>query len=374
MSPLGAYVHVPFCSALCHYCNFNRGLFDRDLKRAYVDALDAHIVREADGSALDTIYFGGGTPSLLEPVEIRRLIDACRQSFAVSPDAEVTLEVNPDSVDAARLEAFRDAGVTRLSLGVQSFHDTELQRLGRTHSAQRARAAVREARVAGFDNLSLDLMMWLPEQTLEHWMASVHELIALEPEHASLYVLEVYPNSPLRESMAREAWQQGSDDLAADMYEAAFGLLEQHGFGQYEISNVARPGRRSRHNLKYWQDGDWLAFGCGAHGSREGHRTRLVTGTTDYVTRLAAGQSVVAEVRHGTIEDRLAEALFMGLRLVDGVDVEAIGDRYGVNVWERYGAQLFPFIDSGHVRYDEARLKLTRAGMLVANEILSVFV
>lgn len=374
MRPLGVYVHVPFCAAICHYCNFNRGLLEEVLKQRYVSALETHIARDADGSAVDTLYFGGGTPSLLEPAEIARLIQACRDAFAVEAGAEVTIEANPDSVDAARLEGYRAAGVTRVSFGVQSFRAAELRALGRTHSVDRAHQAVRDARAAGFDNVSLDLMMWLPEQRLEHWLESVEALIAVEPEHASLYLLEVYPNAPLRDTMMREAWQQGSDDVAADMYEAAFERLEQHGYQQYEISNVSRGGRTSRHNLKYWQDGEWLAFGCGAHASRAGRRTRLVSNTAEYVAKVHAGVSVEAESRRLSRDERVEEAMFMGLRLVEGVDVAAIDARYGVDVWARFGEALFPYIGSGHVRYHEARLKLTRAGMLVANEILSVFV
>src|SRR5688572_9308797 len=180
--PIGLYVHVPFCSAICNYCNFNRGLFDASLKARYVTALLSEITRAADGSAADTIFLGGGTPSLLEPSEIAAILDACRASFNVSPDAEVTMEANPETVTPERLVAFRDAGVNRLSFGVQSLRDDELRRLSRLHSASRAQEAVGMARAAGFTNLSLDLMMWLPQQTVDQWLESVEGLIALQPE------------------------------------------------------------------------------------------------------------------------------------------------------------------------------------------------
>ncbi|HEX7137531.1 MAG TPA: coproporphyrinogen-III oxidase family protein, partial [Vicinamibacterales bacterium] len=190
---LGLYLHIPFCSAICNYCNFNRGLFDADLKGRYVDALAAEIERAvppADMAVADTIYFGGGTPSLLEPDEIGRLIVACRERFTVAADAEVTMEANPETVTTARLSAFRRAGVNRLSFGVQSFRDDELLRLSRLHGATRARDAYGEARAAGFDNISLDLMMWLPAQPVDHWLQSVDAAITLGPEHLSLYLLE----------------------------------------------------------------------------------------------------------------------------------------------------------------------------------------
>lgn len=372
--PLGIYVHVPFCSAICHYCNFNRGLMDAALKTAYVEALCTHLRREAEPVIVDTIYFGGGTPSLLEPSEIGRVVAACRDAFDVRPDVEITMEANPETVDEARLAGMRAAGVTRLSFGVQSFRDEELRRLGRVHSAARALEAVREARAAGFDNLSLDLMMWLPGQTVAQWLDSVDGLIAAAPEHASLYLLELYPNAPLQELMAREQWSQTAEDDAADMYEEAMSRLEAAGLRQYEISNVARPGRESRHNLKYWHDTGWLAFGCGAHGSRGGRRWRHVADTQAYVDRVAAGADPVADARVLDAETRLAEALFMGLRLVEGIDLDSYRVRFGQDVWTRYGEALAPAVEAGLLLRESARLRLTRRGMLLANEVMQVFV
>ena len=227
----------------------------------------------------DTIFFGGGTPSLLEPDEIGAHHRRLRDRPSTSPRTrEVTLEANPETVTEARLAAYRAAGVNRLSFGVQSFRDDELRRLSRLHSADRARAAFGEARAAGFDNVSLDLMMWLPGQRVEHWLESVDAAIALGPEHLSLYMLEVYPNAPLKDEMARARWSQAPDEDAAAMYLAAMERLDAAGYEQYEISNVARPGRRSRHNLKYWTDGEWLGFGCGAHSTRDGVRWKNVCG------------------------------------------------------------------------------------------------
>jgi oxygen-independent coproporphyrinogen-3 oxidase len=373
-APLGLYIHVPFCSAICHYCNFNRGLLDAALKTAYVDALVTHIGREAEAVAVDTIYFGGGTPSLLEPAEIARIVATCRASFDVAPDTEVTMEANPETVDPARLAGFRDAGVNRVSFGVQSFLDDELRRLGRLHGAARARAAIREARSAGFDNVSLDLMMWLPGQTVAQWLLSVDALIEAAPDHASLYLLELYPNAPLQELMAREQWSQTPDDDAADMYERAMDRLAQAGLRQYEISNVARPGRQSRHNLKYWHDTGWLAFGCGAHGSRDGRRWKHVADTRSYVDRVQAGADPVGEARRLDRETQLAEALFMGLRLSDGVHLHDYHARFGQDVWSRYGEALGPAVEAGLLERDSGRIRLTRRGMLLANEVMQVFV
>ena len=290
---LGLYVHVPFCSAICNYCNFNRGLFDAALKARYVDAVVARdpgtgAAQAARETQADTIFFGGGTPSLLEPADIQRIVEACRESFDLADDREVTLEANPESVTEDRLAAYRAAGVNRLSFGVQSFRDDELKRLSRLHGVARARASYDEARRAGFDNVSLDLMMWLPAQRLDDWLESIDAAIALGPEHLSLYLLEVYPNAPLKDEMARSAWSQAPDDDAAAMYLTAMDRLDEAGYSQYQISNVARPGRESRHNLKYWSDGEWLGFGCGAHSTRHGTRWKNVAATGDYVDRIAA--------------------------------------------------------------------------------------
>ena len=371
---LGLYLHIPFCRHICSYCNFNRGLFDAELKRRYVDALAAEIARGGDGTPADTIFFGGGTPSLLEPEEVARLVAACRDAFAVTPDAEVTLETNPETVTPARMRAFRDAGVNRVSLGVQSLHDAELARLGRQHGAARARAAVADVREAGVDNLSLDLMLWLPQQTRADWEATVEGLVALDPDHASLYLLELYPNAPLREEMARSHWSLAPDDDAAEMYLWALARLDAAGYAQYEISNVARPGRASRHNLKYWQDGAWVGFGCGAHSTRGAWRWKNVAATSDYIARVAEGIPTEVDRRERTADEQVGDAVFTGLRLNAGVDFDAVGRAYGVDLWPRHEPSLRPLAAAGRLTIEGHTVRLTRDGMLVANEIMQLFV
>lgn len=369
----GLYVHVPFCQAICAYCNFTRGLVDDAVQARYVDALVTDIARHAADVTVDSIYFGGGTPSVLTPPQIGRVIDACRGAFLVTADAEITMEANPESVSEARAAGYLAAGVNRVSLGVQSFRDEELERLGRLHSAARAAEAVGELRRAGVDNLSCDLMLWLPEQRPEQLRESVARLVEVGPDHASVYLLEVYPQSPLKDAMARGHWSVAPEDDAADMYLETMAALEVAGYQQYEISNVARPGRESRHNLHYWRDGDWLAFGAGAHGANDRERWRVVSGTSDYITRVTAGADVVAERWPRDTATRCEEALFMGLRLVEGLDLPRFRTRYGLDVWARYGEALAPFIVAGHLVHEpDRRIFLTRTGMLVANDAMSV--
>jgi oxygen-independent coproporphyrinogen-3 oxidase len=373
----GLYIHIPFCAAICNYCNFNRGLLDEAVKRQYVESLVQEIRRAPErGAAVDSIFFGGGTPSLLSSSELSVILRACAETFAVCADTEVTIEANPETVSEATLSGYREAGVNRLSYGVQSFRDAELTRLGRLHSADTARDAVRFARSAGFDNVSLDLMLWLPGQRLSDWMESVEALIEVSPEHASLYLLEIYPNAPLRDEMARGGWSVAPDDDAAEMYLHGLARLDAAGYVQYEISNVSKPGRQSRHNLKYWRGTSWLGFGCGAHTTWNGVRWRNLSSTAEYVARLAAGETVRTEERALPSTERMEEALFMGLRLSDGIDLGAIRSVYGVDVWNRYGDELSRYVESGllTVRGPGDRLALTRQGMLLANEIMVVFI
>ena len=373
----GLYVHVPFCSSICNYCNFNRGLFDEGLKAQFVEALRKEI-RETAPHPLplppDTLYFGGGTPSLLRPDEIKAVIDDCRAFLGLTTDAEFTMEANPETVSAESLEQFRAAGVNRLSFGVQSFRDEELARLGRLHSAERAVQAVAMARSAGFDNVSIDLMMWLPGQDVAQWLENVVEAIGVGAEHLSLYILEVYSHLPLKQEIDRQGWILQPDDAAADMYESAMSLLDAAGYVQYEISNVCRRGRESRHNLKYWTDGEWLGFGPGAHSTSRGVRWRNVASTEDYIRRMGGDQPVVAERHRLTNDERLGDALFTGLRLTRGVDIDILSRRYGVDVWRRFGDRLARFMDAGILIRQDGHLRLTRPGMLLANEVMSVFV
>lgn len=379
---LGLYLHVPFCQALCSYCNFNRGLFDAGVATQYVAALEREITSAAAGTPADTIFFGGGTPSILPPADIGRLIAACRRAFDLAPDAEITLETNPETVTVERMRAWRLAGVNRISLGAQSFHEAELRRLERVHSVARIGEAVRCARDAGIGNVSLDLMFWLPGQTPDTWRASVEEAIGLEPDHLSLYLLELYPNAPLREAMARAggstpdpvAWVQVADDLAADMYLDAFDRLDRAGFVQYEISNAARPGCQSRHNLKYWTMGDWRGFGCGAHSTVQGERWQNVAGTAEYIGRITQGDSVAIGHQRLNGPDLLAEALFTGLRLSRGIDCGAFRQRFGRDPWETYGEALGPAAEAGLLWRGPDGFGLTRAGMLISNEIGQLFV
>ncbi len=288
---LSLYVHIPFCRSKCVYCDFNSYAGQEALIPAYVEAL----LREAEawsglcaGATVETLFFGGGTPSLVPPAEMKRLMEGLRQRFAIAAEAEVSLEANPESVDFDHLRGLRDLGVNRLSLGVQSFDDEELRFLGRIHSAAEAEAAYGAARQAGFENVGLDLIFGLPQQQLESWQQSLEKAIRLEPEHLSLYALTVEENTPLgRAVAANRAWEP-DEDAQAEMYEESEERLEAAGYDHYETSNWAWPGHRCRHNLTYWETRPYLGLGAGAHSYLSGCRFANTPLPQDYIELVQA--------------------------------------------------------------------------------------
>src|SRR5581483_6556822 len=326
----GIYLHIPFCATRCHYCNFATGGYESELARRYVNALSLEIRRTAETSdelparqvmrAVDTIYFGGGTPTTLTIEQLASLIELCREKFEVAPDAEVTTEANPGSVSLEYLKTLRGAGVNRLSFGVQSFDDGELQMIGRTHSAAAAREAVRLARAAGFGNISIDLIAGLPQQRMETWRRNLDEAFALAPDHLSVYLLELYKDAPLLHRIERGELRAIDDELTVAMYFALLDEAAARGFDHYEISNWARPGHESRHNLKYWIGAPYWAFGVSAAGYDGQTRWSNTRNIHQYLERVERGESPVAERTELDDEDRQSEALFLRLRLKDGVD------------------------------------------------------
>jgi len=371
---VGVYLHIPFCSAICDYCNFNRGLYDETLKQRYVNAIKDEIERWDDSRSVDSIFFGGGTPSLLSANDVYEILEACRSAFDVVSDVETTLEMNPESCTQSGVEEFLAAGITRVSLGVQSFLDHELKRLGRAHTVNEAKAAITAIRSAGCNNLSIDLMLWLPGQTRADCLKSVNEMVRCDPDHASLYMLEIYPNSPLRDEMARSDWSLAPEEDASGMYFDGLGVTDDAGYQQYEISNVARPARQSRHNLKYWRYQNWVGFGCGAHSMLDGWRWKNISETTVYIDAIGQRRPVAEVRRNLSAEELLGEAMFMGLRLNEGIDVHELGEQYGIDLRTRFGPDLEPYMEQGLLIDEDGRWCLTRKGMLLSNEVMNTFV
>jgi oxygen-independent coproporphyrinogen-3 oxidase len=386
MQSLGLYIHIPFCAAKCVYCDFNSYAGREHLIPAYVGALLQEVRLWSDVAgrrSVQTLYFGGGTPSLVPLEKLDAVMRALHDAFAVQDDAEVSLEANPGTVDERYLRGLRGLRFDRLSLGIQSFDDRELQALGRIHSADDAREACRAARAAGFDNVNLDLIFGLPGQRLADWRPSLEEALRLRPEHLSLYTLTVAEGTPLARDVAQGCVPAPDPDRQADMYLWAEDHLAAAGYDHYELSNWALPGHRCRHNLAYWENLEYLGLGAGAHSHLDGRRFANVAGPEDYVALMEdAGASGVSGQAHmpqlvalETVDKALAMAdtLIMGLRLTDGVSLSAFRERFGTDLTERYGEKLPDLLRAGLLEVTDGRLRLTRRGRLLGNEVFQRF-
>ena len=381
-SPAGIYIHVPFCKSRCRYCGFVSTIHDPTLEDAYVSALireislwtsraAGHMIRSMD---VDSIYFGGGTPSLLSLHNISRLLETCFASFSVSSTPEITLEINPTSGSTMDLRALLRAGVNRVSLGIQALDNAVLQSMGRSHTAEGALKTFQELRSSGFDNISVDIMAGFPGQSLESVTTTTKELISLSPEHLSLYLLELKAGTPLESAVTNGEIEAPDDDLQADMYEEVHRIAELAGYHQYEIANYARNERFSRHNMKYWTDKIYLGLGPGAHGMTGRHRYAHVSDIKGYCAAIARGELPFESVDELTPTGRLKDALIMGLRLVRGVDLRELSSRYSADA-ARFVTQTIGDLDpAGLYHLDGDMLALTEKGRLLSNIVFSRWV
>ena len=384
MRQAGIYIHIPFCRSRCSYCDFATGAYEGRLAERYVRALITEIAAfdpaglspDSDAPrAVDTIYFGGGTPSLLTPGQLEAILEAVRDKFRVSAGAEVTMEMNPGTVTPELAQKFRGAGVNRASFGLQTFDDEQLRRLGRTHTADDARRTLSTLREAGFSNVSFDLIAGLPAQTVEQWSHNLDEALALRPEHLSLYLLEIHEGTPLADQLRRGFWPQPDADAAAEMYRLLCERTERAGYERYEISNFCLAGRESRHNLKYWTGAPYYGFGSSSH-SFDGRHARWSNerDAERYCEMIETAGAAVVERTELTDEEAASESLFLGLRLSRGVNLVEHRARFGADVRARYGDDLARFSEAGLVELDGEHLRLTRDGALLSNEVFAAFV
>lgn len=379
--PLALYVHIPFCTVRCHYCDFNTYAGLEQLYAPFAAALAAEIERagaERGHPPARTIFIGGGTPTVLPPQLLARVLDACRTAFRVPPDAEVTSEANPGTADGARFAALRALGVNRLSMGVQSFDDAELRWLGRIHTADEAAAAYEAARAAGFANINLDFMFGLPGQSPATWAATLARAVSLRPEHLSLYSLTVEQGTPLATRVSRGLSPAPDDDLAAELYALAADRLAAAGYDHYEISNWARTspasGLQCQHNLVYWRREPYLGFGPGAHSFENGRRWWNVRPVPQYIERIRGG---VGPERDGETPDRrtaMGEMMMLGLRLLDeGVSEARFSACFGVTLAEAFGPQIASLVGRGLLARLPDRIRLTPEGRLLGNQVFAEF-
>ncbi len=384
---LSIYLHIPFCTTKCTYCAFNTYVNQEALIEPFVRALIHEIqivARSKPDQIVGTIFFGGGTPSLLTPQHFAEILAALRESFEVNSDAEITLEANPNDLNVTYLSALRRVGLNRISIGMQSANENELQLFKRRHDNDAVVRAVSAARAGGFDNLNLDLIYGFPHQTLESWETSLQQMLTLQPDHVSLYALGLEEGTPLKAWVERGRLPEPDEDLAADMYERASELLREHGFEQYEISNWARPGRECRHNLQYWHNDDYVGVGPGAHGYAGGVRYSTVLSPQRYIKLLNETQEeayvyprtpVTAEAVVVDRAGQISETLIMGMRLTqEGIPRVGFVERFGEDLLDLHHDVIRKYEGYGLLSVNDERIRLTEAGRLLSNVIFREFV
>ncbi len=384
-APSAIYVHIPFCARHCAYCDFNT--YVEKAQAAIVGRTTDAICRDIERTAaelqrdsalspratIETVFFGGGTPTFLSGEQLAQIIGTIRNCFPLAADAEISSEANPGSSDAAKFDAMRRAGFNRLSVGVQAFDDTLLKALDRFHTAGEAESALTLARQAGFTSLNLDLMFGLPQQTLTHWQATLERALALGTEHLSLYALTLEAGTRFERLYAGGKLELPSEDDELTMYERSIAILTAAGYEHYEVSNFARPGHRSRHNQVYWRNEAYFGFGPGAVSYVGGRRWKRERLPSRYAEKVEAGHDLSVESETLDAADALGETMMLGLRLRDGLPLQRIRARFGVEPLEIFAPQIQRLAGRGLLTLQNDTLRLTPAGLLLANDALSEF-
>ena len=368
---LGIYIHTPFCAKKCAYCDFYSAPGDKKAYSLYADALCRHVEESnmvQSNYRVDTVYFGGGTPSLMPVREIEQVMKALRTNFNISDDAEITIEANPDSIDLKKLKKLKSLGFNRISIGAQSSNDAELATLGRIHDFNGVKAAASDARAAGFENLSLDLMYGIPYQTMESFKKSLLDILDLSPEHISFYALKLEEGTPM--AQRADAYTFPNDDTVADMYIMAAALLKERGYEQYEISNFAKGGKISRHNKKYWNLNEYLGFGPSAHSFLNNLRFSYVKDTSAYIDGILKNGVIIDSREEIYPSEQASEYIMLSLRTTEGISPTVFEDRYSI-FFDEIEKTLSKFSQMGLAERFGTNWRLTLQGFLVSNTIIS---
>lgn len=368
---LGVYVHLPFCPYLCPYCDFAKWPLRESSSRAYLEALRAEIARQPSAAAA-TIYLGGGTPNAYDADAIQALMQLLRERFPGT--RERSIEVNPELVRPDDLARYRDAGLTRLSIGVQSFVPAEIAALGRKHTIEQVERVVASARAAGMESISLDLMYAVPGQTPESWRESLARAIDLDVDHCSAYGLTIEEDTPYAAWQKREPGAFFDDEREAELYAIAIDTLNAAGYGQYEVSNFARPGHECAHNLNYWANGEYVGLGVGAASYLGGVRSVHTRSLQAYMAAAAAGTPIPSEAERLEGRRRAGEAMMLALRTARGVRLDDFKKRYGIDVIKVYDPVVSRLTGTGLLERDGDSLRLTRRGRFIANDVCEAFI
>lgn len=373
----GLYIHIPFCHQICNYCDFNKVFFKDQPVDAYIDSLGQELALWKQQGALDkpleTIFLGGGTPTSLSPEQLEKLLGYIHQYVPMADNLEWTSEANPDELTEEKMRVLFNGGVNRLSMGVQSFDEDLLKRLGRTHSNGDVKKAVEAARRVGFTNISFDLMYGLPGQTMEQWEDTMKQAFEFDLPHFSAYSLIIEPKTVFYNLMTKGKLNTVTEDLEADMYDRLMQEMEARGLLQYEISNFGRPGFQSRHNLLYWDNEEYIGAGAGAHGYVQGLRYSNAGPLKKYMEPLARGERPLLSTHEVPIHEKMEEEMFLGLRKTEGVSIPHFYEKFGRAMEEVYGAILEKELATGNLAKEQDRIKLTRKGRFVGNEVFEQF-
>ncbi len=382
------YIHIPFCMKRCFYCDFVSGIYDQGTAEKYITALTKELSLTKEKSPISTLYIGGGTPTALADETLSNLLSNIFNCFNFIDNLEASIEANPGTLDVNKLKTVRTSGINRISIGVQSFHDDELSFLGRIHSAEEAEDAVRLARGAGFDNIGIDLIYGIPGQTPDRWKDTLKKVVQLKPKHISTYELTLEKGTQLHEvfHISRLNLDMSSDrkplheDTIIEMYEYAIDYLTDQGFDHYEISNFAIPGYECRHNLNYWDRGEYYGAGLGAHTLVHETRYCNTENLDEYLQLVSENRSPAVNRETITEEAAFSEALFLGLRKTEGIHAESLARRYHKSILSLYGNELNTFRESGLIEISqspcsyETNIRLTRKGLILSNEIFKIFI
>ena len=375
---LGLYIHFPFCISKCPYCDFNSYQLENDNQiYSYLSALYEEITaysQKLKKSTIKTVYLGGGTPTVLSGVQINNILEFCKGKFTIDKKAEITIEANPGTIDCEKMKLLFESGINRLSLGAQSFNDLFLKKLGRIHNAQDIIDSYNLAREIGFNNINIDIMFALPDQTTEDLQATLKKAVSLKPDHLSLYNLTIKPETEYYEKYEKGKLNLPTEDEEFNMYKWAINYLEESGFEHYEIANFSRPHKRSMHNLIYWQNQPYLGIGAGAFSFLKGYRYMNFEDPAKYVRKLANGELPRDKGEKISLRKRMIETIILGLRTHDGINYEKFKKRFKVDIHNTFNGQINKLVKLRLLQKDDCKIKLTKKGIFLADTVFREFV
>ena len=372
---LGLYLHIPYCLHKCGYCDFNSHPENQEESIRYVDALLKELrAYSSKKHTVSTVFIGGGTPTILLPSQLKQILDTVQQNFNLTSDCEITIEANPATLKLQTLQEIRTAGYNRISIGVQSFDEKELKLLERVHTEGEIHSTIQQARLAQFENLSIDLMFALPHQTTEKWCSHLNQAIAKNPDHLSTYNLTIEPTTSFFKLHKKGKLRLPHEDIQLEMYKITIQTLEDAGYQQYEISNFSKPGMESRHNINYWNNGEYLGMGAGASSYLNGERFKNTNLPSNYIREIGAKENAIETRERLEPMQAMGETLMLGLRLLKGVSIDVFENRFQVSFQKVYGKILEPLLNQELIIFNQNRIALSKKGLFLADSVILKFI